>query len=204
MFENYVDLIPEDKREAFKAEAAKVVNLDEYLGKEDNLKGLLDKDFFKKSVQSLSDTKAELLKKKYIETEVPKMLEEERKKGQKNPLELKIEQIEKERDEEKKARLREQQKNRALSALQAAKVPTELVDRYVGTTDEETDEALKQYVAVVSKYRDDAVTEALKAIGAQPKPTGGADGKMMSLAEFTKLPPKEQSSYMNSGGKLIE
>lgn len=204
MFENYVELLPEDKRDEFKTEAAKYVNLDEMLSDPQKAGSLLEKEYFKKQIQSLSDKKAADLEKKFMAERLPVLLEEERKKGEKSPLEIKIEELEARDAERTKALLRAEQKSRAIEKLQAAKLPLTFVDRYVGTTDEETDEALNPIIAALTKFREDVVSEALKSIGVQPKPTAGKDGKSMPLAEFTKLSAKEQAAFMSSGGKLIE
>jgi len=204
MFENYVELLPEDKRDEFKAEAAKYVNLDEMLSDPQKAGSLLEKEYIKKQIQSISDKKADEREKKFMTERLPVLLEEERKKGEKQPWEIEIEKLKAENESVRKTALRESQKSRAIEKLQAAKLPLTFVDRYVGTTDEETDEALNPIIAALTKFREDAVSEALKSIGVQPKPTAGKDGKSMPLAEFTKLSATEQASFMSSGGKLIE
>jgi hypothetical protein len=202
--ENYVDLLPEDKRDEFKSEVSKFVNLDEVLASPDKAATLLDKEYFKKQIQSISDRKAAEQEKKFMAERLPVLLEEERKKGEKSPLELKIEELEARDAERTKALLRAEQKSRAIEKLQAAKLPLAFVDRYVGTTDEETDEQLTPIIATLTKFRDDAVTEALKEFGVQRPPQAGSDGKSMPMTEFRKLSAIEQSKYMSSGGKITE
>jgi hypothetical protein len=202
--ENYVDLLPEDKRDEFKSEVSKFVNLDEVLASPDKAATLLEKEYFKKQIQSISDRKAAEQEKKFMAERLPVLLEEERKKGEKSPLELKIEELEARDAERTKALLRAEQKSRAIEKLQAAKLPLAFVDRYVGTTDDETDEQLTPIIATLTKFRDDAVTEALKEFGVQKKPQAGSDGKSMPMTEFKKLSAIEQSKYMSSGGKITE
>jgi hypothetical protein len=49
-----------------------------------------------------------------------------------------------------------------------------------------------------------AVEEALKKIGAQPRPQAGKDQKVLSLADFNKLTPRERAEYMASGGTVTD
>jgi hypothetical protein len=47
-----------------------------------------------------------------------------------------------------------------------------------------------------------AIEEALAKAGAQPRPKAGKDARVLKLADFQKLGPKEQAEYMAAGGVL--
>lgn len=49
-----------------------------------------------------------------------------------------------------------------------------------------------------------AIEEALKKVGAQPRPQAGKDQKVLSLADFNKLTPRERAEYMASGGAVTD
>lgn len=182
----FIELVPEDKREAFKTEVdalSKRVDLEEFLSKEDNLNSLMQKDFFSKKLQSESDRKKDEFEKKFMSEKVPALLEAERKKGEKKDWEIRIEQLEAEKAAETKERIKEKQINKALSMAQEAKIPSKLVDRFIGETDEETETQIKALAETLTAYKDEAVQTALKTIGVQPKPTGGQTEEPKDLKE---------------------
>lgn len=49
-----------------------------------------------------------------------------------------------------------------------------------------------------------AIEEALKKVGAQPRPQAGKDQKVMTLTDFNKLAPKERAEYMAAGGAVTD
>jgi hypothetical protein len=49
-----------------------------------------------------------------------------------------------------------------------------------------------------------AIEEALKKVGAQPRPQAGKDQKVMTLTDFNKLAPQERAAYMAAGGAVTD
>lgn len=174
MLSDYIDQLPEDKREAFKAEISKAV----VITTEAEAEAFADSNaLLKKANQRYRDGKLEETKNEFLknfkEKELPALLEAERKKGEKTPLELRIEQMEAQSLADKRELALEKQKARAFSKAQTAGVPLELAEKFIGETDDATDAALDALFKVVLPYRENAVKEALKNVGSQPKPQGG-------------------------------
>lgn len=49
-----------------------------------------------------------------------------------------------------------------------------------------------------------AIEEALKKVGAQPRPQAGKDQKVMTLTDFQKLDPRQRAEYMAAGGSITD
>jgi hypothetical protein len=175
MLDEYLELLPEEKQSSFKSEIEKLqsrVDLDEYLSKEENLNSLMGKDFFRKKLQSESDRKKAEFEEKFKKESLPELLEAERKKGEKKDWEIRIEQLEAEKAQERKERIREKQINRALAKANETGIPSSLVSKFIGDDDETTDAEISTLVEVLSDWKEKAVQEALKEIGVQNTPKG--------------------------------
>jgi hypothetical protein len=140
--------------------------------------------------QSIIDKRFQDREEKFKKDELPKLLEEERKKGQKQPWEIEIEKLKKENEDAKRETALEKQRTRAMAKLAELKLPAKLADKYTGLTDEETDGLLKELVDTILPWKDKAVTEIKERYGTQPNPQGGdgADKGTMSRKEFESLP----------------
>lgn len=167
---DYLEALPEDKREAYKAEISKAVFITSDVEAE---KFAESNEFLRKANQKYRDPKIQEFKDRFQKEELPKLLEEERKKGAKQPWEIEIENLKKENETAKRESALEKQKSRALAKAAELGVPVALVDKFVGLTDEETDAGLKFLADTVVPYRDGAVKSALEKIGKQPAPVGG-------------------------------
>lgn len=168
---DYSSLIPDDKREAYNAEISKAVVI---ASKEDAQKFIESNDLVKGLNQADRDRRYNEMLEKFNKEKLPQIIEEEKKKGQKQPWEIKQEELEKRiLDGENKLAL-ERQKTKALAKAQELGIPSALVDKFIGLTDEETDAGLKFLADTVIPYRDGHVKSALEKIGKQPAPQGGA------------------------------
>lgn len=171
MLTKYIDLLPEDQREAFKADIARAVFVNT---KEDAERFVESNPLLKAINQGDRDTRLAAAEKKWREETLPKLLEAEKAKGQKSPLELQVEQLLKENEAAKREALIERQKNRAIAKANEIGVPLGLIDKYVGTTDEETDEGLRILSETLLPWREGAVKKELEKYGSQKTPVGGA------------------------------
>lgn len=169
MLTDFTDKLPEDQREAYKAEIAKAVVI---ATPEDAVKLLDSHELIKKTNQANQDRRYNEMLAKFEKEKLPQLLEAERKKGEKQPWEIEIENLKKENETARNEGLREKQKNRALAKAQELGIPAAMVDRFVGLTDEETDTGLKFLSETLIPFRDTAVQTALKAVGSQPPPRG--------------------------------
>lgn len=197
---DYIDALPEDKREAFKAEAAKYVSVQ---NEADAERFAESNEFLRKANQKYRDPKIQEFKDKFLKEDVPKLLEAERAKGQKKDWEIEIENLKKENETAKRESALEKQKSRALAKASELGIPVSLVDKFVGLTDEETDAGLKFLADTVLPYRKSAVDEALKSIGKQPPPQGGGNAgndlskmSMTELNEYAKRGPEQQAEVI--------
>lgn len=189
---DFLQALPEDKREAFKAEAAaiesklsKAVVIET---KEDAQKLVESNELLKAINQADRDRRYAEMLKKFEEEKLPALLEAERKKGQKQPWEIEIEKLKAENEAAKRESLLERQKSRALAKASEMGIPASLIDRFVGLTDEETDAGLKALADTVLPYRDNAVKAALEKVGSQPAPKGGQASVVEITRESLKTP----------------
>ncbi len=200
---DFIAALPEDKREAYKAEVtateAKLAKAVVIETKEDAQKLVETNELLKAVNQSFLDKK-DADRMKTFETErLPKLLEAERAKGQKQPWEIEIEKLKAENEVSKNESLREKQKNRALAKATELGIPTALIDRFVGFNDEETDAALKLLADTVIPYRENAVKAALEKIGSQPSPKGGD----FSGKKVKDMTPDEAMQYAKQGAPQL-
>src|SRR5574344_2377 len=177
MLTKYIDLLPEDQREAFKADIAKAVFVNT---KEDAERFGESNPLLKAINQGDRDRRLADAEKKWREETLPKLLEAEKEKGKKSPLELQVEQLLKENESAKREALIERQKNRAIAKANEIGVPLGLIDKYVGTTDEETDEGLRILSETLLPWREGAVKKELEKYGSQKTPVGGATGGVIT------------------------
>lgn len=189
---DYVEALPEDKREAFKSEAAaieaKLAKAVVVESKEDAQRLVESNELLKAVNQADRDRRYAEMVKKFEEEKLPALLEAERKKGQKQPWEIEIEKLKAENEAAKRESLLERQKSRALAKASEMGIPASLIDRFVGLTDEETDAGLKALADTVLPYRDNAVKAALEKVGSQPAPKGGQASVVEITRESLKTP----------------
>jgi hypothetical protein len=213
-FKDFTAVIPEDKRAAFEAEIA--ANDDKLskavvIATEAEAEAFAEKnELLKKANQRYRDGKLEETKKEFLknfnEKDLPKLLEAERAKGQKKDWEIALEAQQKKIDDQSIELATEKQKNRALAQASKLGIPEALIDRYVGTTDEETDKNLKGFSDVVIKWRDDAVQAAKEKLGSMPTPKGGegSTAKTMPRGAFEKLDPVAKKAFVMDGGVPVD
>jgi hypothetical protein len=122
-------------------------------------------------------------------------------------VEQQIEQLRQERDAERLSFIRDK-------AKMNAKIDDELegaIRLYGSSKAEEITSGADGIRAYFEKLnaaheadKQKAVEEALKKIGAQPRPQAGKDQKIIQLADFNKLTPRERAEYMASGGTVTD
>jgi hypothetical protein len=122
-------------------------------------------------------------------------------------VEQQIEQLRQEREAERLGFVRDK-------AKMSAKIEDELESaiRLYGSSkaDEITSGAdgIRAYIekldAAHEADKSKAIEEALKKVGAQPRPQAGKDQKVMTLTDFQKLDPKQRAEYMAAGGSITD
>jgi len=175
---DFIDVIPAEKQEAFKAEIAA---LDEKMakmvsiGSKEEAQRLVETNEFLKAIQQSYLDKKDAERLKTFEAErLPKLLEEEKKKGAKPEWQIEIEKLKAENEAQKNETAKEKQKARAVAKAAELGLPAKIAERAAGLTDDETDAALKELTETLVPWKDGAVKGALEKVGAQPAPQGGA------------------------------
>ena len=198
---DFIEALPAEKRDAYKSEVtateAKLARAVTIETKEDAQRLVETNELLKAANQSFLDKKDAERIKTFEAERLPKLLEEERKKGQKQPWEIEIEKLKAENEKARNDTLLEKQKARAATKAAELGIPVSLVDKFIGLTDEETDAGLKALADTVVPYRDNAVKTALEKIGSQPAPKGGQSGGERNLeAEYLEAQKKNDGVAM--------
>jgi len=176
---DFLNDLPEDKRDAFKLEASKVVLID---SREAAAKMLRDHPLMKSAYDAEISHVAANIERKFTEEKLPKLLEEERKKGQKQPWELEIDKLKADLEADQKALALEKQRNRAMQKAQELDIPPALVDRFIGMTDEETDANLATLQGAFKPFVEDREKKIrAELLGNNPPGRRGADAPPATL-----------------------
>jgi len=183
---DFIEALPADKQEAYKKEIAdndailaKAVKVESV---EDARKLVISNDFFKRANQSELDERDKLRVEKFETERLPKLVEEAKKKGEKSPLELEVEAMKADNLKAKKDLLIEKQRTKALAKANELGIPTALIDKYVGETDEETEAGIKFLQDTILPFKKAAIDEALKKVGSQTQPKGGDQSGPVDIA----------------------
>ncbi len=199
MLDQFVEKLPEADREAYKAAIKSAViitspeDVDKLFESHPTVKSVVDSRISRKYAE---------IEKKYQDEKVPKLVQEklaeELKKGQKQPWEVEIEKLRAEN-------VREKQKARALLKAQEQGIPSELVERFIGDSDEATDEALKTLGTVLTPWREKAVKDALAKFGNMPDPKAGdLTGKSIKRADFDRLDPDAKMKLVREKYAIVD
>lgn len=202
MFESIIELVPEDKREAVRAELSSAVviksreDADRYLSEHPHLKSARD---------AVISKTTENYAKKFKEDDLPKLLEEERKKGQKQPWEIEIEKLKAENAEKDRQAILKDRRAEAQKLFAESGLPIDLAD-FALDTDETAYKAKIEKLTGLKAWGDSLVSKALsERLGNQPAPKGGSSGgKTMSRAEFDRLSPSEKATVGRSGTVITD
>lgn len=199
---DFVDALPEDKREAYKAEIATAVQIK-------------DRETVAKLFREHKDVKAEFdaeisrmaLKheEKFRAEKLPSLVEEEYRKRN-PPKDEREKALEEMRGQLAKMQREALLKDRRVTALQKLTengIPSELAD-FALDEDESVFNAKVERLLGLKAWGDSLVNKALsEKLGNQGKPKGGdGGGKSISRAEFDKLSPGEQATIARSGTRI--
>ena len=192
MLIKFLDMIPEENREEFKEVSAKAV----FLNTKEDVQKLIDSnDLLKGILQAERDKRYAEMERKFNDEKLPgiieKRLAEEKKKGEKQPWEIEIEKLRAETDAAKREAIYEKQKARALTKNAEYGLPTEILDKYVGNNDAETDANIALLADALGQWREDAIQNELKKVGIQPTPQGGTSGGI----DFSAMTLDEMQDY---------
>lgn len=198
----FIDKLPEDVRETYKAEIGKYVPVEN----REMAKALLTSNpHFNAEFQAALSLKHEDSMKKFQSEKLPGMIEEEiKKRGTKQPWEIEIENLRKEAAEKDKLLLLRERKSQAIAELSKHGLDADLAD-FVLDADEETFKSkINTLTGKVISWRDSAIKSEKEKIFSTPNPKGGNDpsAKILPREQFNALTPEKQRAFISEGGKL--
>jgi hypothetical protein len=113
--------------------------------------------------------------------------------------------LEKQRSEmaaDKKALALAGQKARALQKAQELDIPSALIEKFIGETDEATDEGLNSLVSALKPWaetKEKKIRETLLGNVGKPDAGKNANAKIIARADFDRLTPADQMATIKSG-----
>lgn len=136
---------------------------------------------------------------------LPKLIDEEIKKRnpEKSDIELKLEKLEAELERERNEKKREQLSKKALSLATEKKIPTQIVDYFLGEDEETTIKNLEVFEKTMKTYVDSKVQERIKDSSYTP-PSGDGDGKKVTKDDFNKMSYSERLKIKQDDSNLYE
>ena len=187
--ELYLDKLPEDIRETFKADIAKYVPVDS----RDAAKAIINQNpHFQAEFQSALSLKYEDSMKKFQSEKLPNLIEEEiKKRGTRQPWEIEIEKLKQEAaDKDRQLTLRER-KAQALAKLAAEGLSPDLADFVLDEDETAFSGKIEKLVGSIKTFRDTELKKAgIGAYGQKAPPAGqpgSVDFSKMSLTDVMKF-----------------
>jgi hypothetical protein len=177
--QDYVELLPEDKREAFKKDLEAIKTVDK-LTVEDFKVLLNQRD---SPAKRAFDSEVSLLIDKHDKEKVPLLVKAEiEKQGKKEPWEIRIAELEAERAQERKQFALEKAKTIAVKKLADAGIDTELADLIINEDEAVTTANIEKLTGKFTASRDSALeTELKKRFGNGKTPIGGVQNDQTTL-----------------------
>lgn len=187
--QDYIDLIPEEKREAFRKDVEAIKDVSKFTI--DDFKYLMNqKD---SPAKRAFDSEVSLLIDKHDKEKVPLLVAAEiKKQGTKEPWQIELDQMKAERAEEKRQFALEKAKSLAVAQLAKAGLDTELADLIINEDEAVTTANIEKLTGKFTASRDSALkTELDKRFGNGGHPKGGRSEDQTSLE--AKLAQAEKS-----------
>ena len=183
MLDQFIDDIPEAKREAYKQAIARAVIVEN----KDQVIGLFKSNpVFKSAYDTEISYKAAEIEKRYQEQKVPELvkaqLEEERKKGAKTPEMLEIEKLRAEREADQRELRLEKQRNKAANKAQELGLPIPLIEKFIGETDEDTEKGIEYLSGVLKPWMEENQKKLREELIPGQKPGAGTSSVIGNLA----------------------
>jgi hypothetical protein len=183
----FIDLVPEDKREAFKAELASMVSIK---SREDADKLISEHPFLKSARDAALTRTSEKSIERYKAEKLQLDVEEELKKRNpiKDPIALELEKTKAEIQEMKRQGVLKDQKAKTLQRLASEGLPLDLADYIVRESDEDTETEFRKLTAPIKSLMESSATK-IKAeiLGNQGQLRTGTVTPMATLQDkYTK------------------
>ena len=185
----YADKLPEDIREAFKAEISKYVQVDS----REAAKALLTTNpHFSAEFQSALSLKHEDSMKRFQAEKMPALIEEEiKKRGTKQPWEIEIEKLKSEAAEKDRQLTLRERKAQAIAELSKIGLDPDLADFVLDEDEAQFKGKIEKLTGKVTSWRDAEIKKAgIKAYG-QGTPVAGSPGSV----DFSKMTGTELMKF---------
>jgi uncharacterized protein YfeS len=177
----YAEKLPEDIREAFKAEISKYVQVDS----REAAKALLTTNpHFSAEFQSALSLKHEDSMKRFQAEKMPALIEEEiKKRGTKQPWEIEIENLKREAAEKDRQLTLKERRSQAMAELAKFGLDPELADFVLNEDEAQLKSNIEKLTGKVTSWRDAEIKKAgINAFG-QKNPPAGSPGSI----DFSKM-----------------
>jgi len=204
--QDFVDALPEDKRESYKAEISKAV----IIASESDAETFAgSNELLKKANQryrdgKLNETKTEFMR-NFNERELPSLLEQKYKEKHPDadPKDLAYKALEEKLNSMQRDGTLKERKAVALQKLAELELPVSLADLALDM-DETAFGSKLELLSSLKTWKEEAVAKALaEKLGNQGAPKGGSSAaNVMSEDAFKKLPPKDKAAFMQKGGNV--
>lgn len=173
-FEDIVALVPEDKREAVKAESAAFVRI---ASREDAEKLAREHPHLKSALDAEISRAAAANEARIMKDKLPAAVEAEIKKRnpEKDPLRIELDTLKAEREAEKAELRREKLKALATKLAADEGIPVDDIDRFIDADEDATSATVKAFAKRAKAWRDSAIeAELKKRFGNQQAPKAGS------------------------------
>jgi len=163
--QDFIDKLPADVQEAYKAETAKYVPISEAFNHKD-----VQSEF-----QRQLSIKHETTMANFQKDKLPGLIDEEiKRRGTKQPWEIEIEKMKAENADLQRQALLKDRKAQAIAELSKHGIDSELADFVVTDDEAKFSENINRLVGKVTSYRDTAVKTEKEKIFSTPSPRGQA------------------------------
>jgi hypothetical protein len=203
--ELYVDKLPEDIRETFKAEIGKYVPVE---NREMAAALLKNNPHFSAEFQAALSRKHEESIQKFQQEKLPELIESEiKKRTAKDPATLEIEKLRAEIEAERKSGLLKERKSQAIAELSKLGLDPELADFVVDADEDQFKAKIEKLTGKVTSWRDEAMKKKLSEVLGQKGPETDRNvdpNKIMTRSAFEKLDPAARVTAIKNGAVIQE
>ena len=201
MLQDFIDKLPEDSREAFKAEIAHAIVI---ANREDAAKQIAENQFLKSERDAIISRTTDNYAQKFQAEKLPGLIEEEYKKRNppKDPKDQALAEMEKRLKDMERAAVLKDRRNTAMQKLTEAGLPVDLAE-FAIDEDENVFASKIEKLAGLKAWRDSEIERITKEkFGNQKPPVGGQPKEVpkMSLEKFNELPLAERTAFAKAGG----
>lgn len=203
--ELYVDKLPEDIRETFKAEIGKYVQVD---SRESAKSVLTSNQHFNAEFQAALSLKHEESMRKFQSEKLPELIETEiKKRSTKDPATLEIEKLRQEIAEKDRQMTLKERKSQAIAELSKLGLDPELADFVLDSDEDQFKAKIEKLTGKVTSWRDEEMKKKLAEVLGQKGPQSDRQvdpNKIMTRSVFEKLDPASRISAIKNGAIIQE